>query len=90
MSKILISEHWHDYVEPKYVEKAKLRDKDSFIVRVKNNVTYEYIAEDVETNYVLERSLLKRKIKKVICVMKDEIDENINKEFAELRTNTYS
>ena len=77
-------------MEPKYVEKAKLRDKDSFIVRVKNNGTYEYIAEDVETNYVLERSLLKRKIKKVICVMKDEIDENINKEFAELRTNTYS
>ena len=65
-------------------------DKDSFTVHVKADGTYKDIMEDDETNYVLDRSLLKRKRKKVICVMKDEIDENIIKEFAELRPNTYS
>ena len=65
-------------------------DKGSFTVHVKTDGTYKDIMEDDETNYVLDRSLLKRKRKKVICVMKDEIDENIIKEFAELRPNTYS
>ena len=42
-------EFWHNYVNPKYNEKAKLRymDTDSFIVCVKTEDIYEEIAKDV-------------------------------------------
>ena len=37
LCKILMHEFWHDYVEPKYDEKAKLcyMEMDSFIVYIK-------------------------------------------------------
>ena len=53
-------------------------DTDSFIVYIKTEDLYVYIAKDVETrfdtsNYELDRSLLKRKNKKVISLIKDEL-----------------
>ena len=40
LSKILMHEFWYDYVEPKYVKKAKLcyMDTDSFIVYIKQAI----------------------------------------------------
>ena len=71
-------EFWHDYVKPKYGEKAKLcyMDTDSFIVHVKTSDIYIDIADDVETsfgtsNYELRRPLPKERNKKVVGLMKD-------------------
>ena len=68
LSKISMYNFWHDYVKMKYGEKMKLyyMDRDSFIVYIKTDDIYKYIAEDVETsfdtsNYELGRPLPKRK-----------------------------
>ena len=70
LKKILMYEFWHDYVKPKYGEKAKLcfMDTDSFIVYIKTDNIYKDIAEDVKTrfdisNYELDKPLTKRKNK---------------------------
>ena len=65
------------------------------IVHIKRDDICKSIAEDVETkcdtlNYELNRPLEKGKNKKVIGVMKDELGENIMKEFFGLRAKTYS
>ena len=70
-------------------------DTDSFIVYIKTDDTYKDIAEDVETrfdtsNCELDRSLPKRKNKKVIVLMKDESGGKIMKEFAGSTAKTYS
>ena len=83
-------ESWYDYVKAK----SCYLDADSFIVRVKTDDIYKFIAEDVETrfdtsNYELERPLPKGKNKKVISVMKDELGGKIMKGFVGLRTKTY-
>ena len=87
----------YDYVKVKYGEKVKLcyMDIDRFIIYVKTDDFCKHMAEDVETrlgtsNYELERSLLKGENKKVIGVMKDELDGKIMKEFVGLRAKTYS
>ena len=81
ISKIVMYEFLHDYVKLKYGETAKLcyMDTDSFIVYVKTEDIYVDIAKDVETrsdtsSYELERPLPKRKNKKVIGLMKIELD----------------
>ena len=91
VSKIEIYEFWYDYVKPKYRENAKVRyiDTDSFIVQVKADDIYKDIAEDVETrfdisNFEIDRSLPKGKMKKVIGLMKDELGGKIMKEFVGL------
>ena len=68
LSKISMYNFWHDYVKMKYGEKMKLyyMDRDSFIVYIKTDDIYKYIAEDVGTsfdtsNYELGRPLPKRK-----------------------------
>ena len=68
LSEISMYNFWHDYVKMKYGEKMKLyyMDRDSFIVYIKTDDIYKYIAEDVETsfdtsNYELGRPLPKRK-----------------------------
>ena len=68
---------------------------DSFIVHVKTDDIYEDIAEDVEarsdtSNFELGKPLSKRKNKKVIGLMKDELGGQIIKEFVRLRAKTYS
>ena len=79
LSKVLNYEFWYDYVKPKYGEKTKLcnTDNDNFIVYIKPDNIYKYIAEDVETgfdtsNHELNRPLPKGKNKKVIGLMKDK------------------
>ena len=59
---------------------------DSFVVHVKTDDIYKDIAENVETrfdtsNFELNRPLPKGKNKKVIGLMKDELNEQIMKEF---------
>ena len=53
LNEILIYEFWHDYVKPRYGEKAKLcyMYTDSFIVYIKPDNTYKDIAEDVKTRF---------------------------------------
>ena len=68
---------------------------DSFVVHVKTDDIYKDIAENVETrfdtsNFDLSRPLPKGKNKKVIGLMKDELNEQIMKEFVWLRAKTYS
>ena len=46
-------EFWYDYVKPKYDENAELcyMDTNRFIVQIKTDDNYNYIAEDVETRF---------------------------------------
>ena len=69
-------------MKPNYSEKAKLcyTDTDSLIVYIKADDIYKDAAEDVEirlhnSNYGLERPLPKGKYKKVIALMKNELDK---------------
>ena len=85
-------ESWYDYVKPKYDEKAKLcyMDTDSFIVYIKTDDLHNDIAEDAEarsdtSNYELDRPLPKGKNKKVIELMKDELNGKIMTKFTGLR-----
>ena len=68
---------------------------DSFIVYLKTNDIYKGIAKDVETrfdtsNYELDRLLPKENNKKVIRLMKDDLDGKIMVKFGGLRAKTYS
>ena len=97
LGKTLMYEFWYDYVKPKYGGKAKLccMDTDCFIVYIKTDDIYKDIAEDVETrfdtsNYELDRPLAQGKNKKVIGLMKDELDGEIMTKFVGLRSKTYS
>ena len=61
-----------------------------FLAHVKTDNIYKDIAEDVETrfdtsNYEINRPFPKRKKKKVIGLMKDELDEQIVKKNVGLR-----
>ena len=68
---------------------------DNFIVHMKTDNIYKYIAEDVETrfytsSYELDRPLLKGKNVKVIYLKKDELGGKIMKKFVGIRAKTYS
>ena len=82
----------YDYMEPKDGEKAKLcyMDTDSFAVYIKTEEICVDIAKDVEArfdteNSELERPLPKRKNKKVIGLMKEELSGKIMAELCTLR-----
>ena len=97
ISKLLMSEFWYDYMKPKYADNIKLfyMDTDSFIMNIKTEDFYKYIAIDVEkrfdtSNYKVNRPLPTGKNKKVIGLMKDELGGNITREFVTLRPKTYS
>ena len=73
LSNTVMYYFWYDYIKAKYAEKTKLcyMDTESFIVYIKTDDIYDFIAEDVETrfdtsNYELDRPLPKRKNDKVI------------------------
>ena len=81
----------YDYMKPIYGEILKLchMDTDSFII--KREDIYLGITKDDEarfdtSNYELERPLSKGKNKKVIGLMKDELDGKIRNIFAALKT----
>ena len=97
LSKVLTYYFLYDYVKPVYGQKAKLcyMDTDSFIVHIKTDDIYKYIAEHVEarfdtSNYELDRPLLKGRNTKVFELMKDELCGKIMKKFFGLRAKTYS
>ena len=99
ISKILMYEFWYDYMKPKYGDNVKLcyMDTDSFIMNIKTEDFYKYIANDVEkrfdtSNYKVDRPLPTGKNKKVIVIglMKDELGGRIITEFVALRPKTYS
>ena len=84
ISKTLMYEFWYDYVKPKYQNNAKLcyMDTGSFIINVKTEDFDEDIANDVEkrfdtSNYEVNRPVPKGKNKKLIGLMKDELEGNI-------------
>ena len=97
LNKPVMYECWYNYVKSKYGENAKIcyMDTDSFIVHVKTDDITNNIVEDVKTkfdtsNFELDRPLPKGKNEKVIGLMKDELGEQIVKEFVGLRSKIYS
>ena len=106
ISKILMYELWYDYIKPKYNDNVRLcyMDTDSFVMHIKTNDFYKDIASDVENRFdtsnsegnTSEPSSLERrplptgKNKKVIGLMKDELDGKTITEFVTLRPKTYS
>ena len=78
-----------DCVKPKYGKKAKscYIDTDSLIVYIKKKRDiYKDIAKDVESrfntsNYELDRRLSKEKNKKVVGLIKDELDKEVITKF---------
>ena len=70
-------------------------DTDSLIYSIKTEDFYKDIADDIETRfdtsgYVPERPLPIGLNKKVIGLMKDELDGEIMREFVSLRPKMYS
>ena len=98
LSKAIMYEFHYDYMKKKYSDdKLKLcyMDTDSLIYSIKTEDFYRDIAEDVEarfdtSDYVPDRPLPIGKNKKVIRLMKDELDGEIMKEFISLRPKMYS
>ena len=77
LGKRVVHELWHDYVKPKYGEKAKLcyMDTGSFIVYIKTDDIYKNISEDVKarldtSNYELDRHCQKEKPKGLLAYWK--------------------
>ena len=50
ISEILMHEFWHNYINPKYGDIAKLcyKDTDSFIINIKTADFFEDISNDVD------------------------------------------
>ena len=106
IGKILMYEFWYDYMKPKYNDNVRLcyMDTDSFVMHIKTNDFYKDIGSDVEnrfdtsnyeantseTSALARRPLPTGKNKKVIGLMKDELDGKIIMEFVTLRPKTYS
>ena len=96
ISKILMYEFWYDYMKPKYGNRVNTdTDTDSFVINIKTNDFYEGISNDVDKrvdtlNYECNRPLPTGKNKKVIGLMKDQLEGKIIAEFVTLRPKTYS
>ena len=97
ISKLLMYEFWYDYMKLKYGDNVKLcyMDTDSFIMNIKTEDFYKYIADDVEkrfdtSNYECDRPLPTGKNKKVNELMKDELGGRVITELVALRPKTCS
>ena len=97
ISKILMYEFWYDYMKPKYDDNVKLyfMDTDSFIIYIKTEDFYKDDADDVEkrfdtSDYKGDRPLSTGKNKKLIGLMKDELNGRIMTEFVALTPKTYA
>ena len=95
ISKMLMYEFRYDYMKPTYNVKLCYMDTNSFIMNIKTNDFYKDISDDVDnrfdtSNYEVKRPLLIGKNKKVIGLMKDELEGEIITEFVTLRPKTYS
>ena len=97
LSKTIMYEFHYDYMKQKYNEnnlKLLYMDTDSLVYDIKTEDFYKDIAEDVETRFDTnghepDRLLPIGKNKKVIGLMKDELGEEIMKEFISLRSKMY-
>ena len=85
-------EFWYDCVKSKYGEKLKLcyMDTGRFIVYIKTGDIYKDIAEDVEIKLWIRQTIPKEKNKRVIGLVKDELNGKIITKFVGLRARTYS
>ena len=88
-------EFWYDYGKSKYNKKAKLcyMDTDSFVVHVKTEDIFKSIAKYVKERYdtwVKKTSSKRKKTKKIIGLMKDELGGKIMKEFVGLIAKAYN
>ena len=96
ISKILMCELWYDYLKLKYKETIKLCYMNTaiFIVCIKTEGIYVDIGKDFKKifhtwNCDSERLLSRvKKVKKVIALMKDELDVKILIESVALRPKT--
>ena len=84
VSKTLMHEFWYLYMKPKYDDNVKLcyMDTDSFIMHIKTEDFYKDIVNDVEkrfhtSNYEVSIPLPTGKNKKVIRLMRDELEGKI-------------
>ena len=96
ISKTLMYEFWYGYLKPKYGDRIKLcfMGTNSFIPFIKTKDFYEDIADDVEkrfdtSDYKVDRPSPTGKNKKVIGLMKNELNGRIMTEFVVLRPKTY-
>ena len=96
ISKTLMYKFWYDYIKPDYQKNSKkcYMDPDSFIINIKTEDVYEDVTNDVEksfdtSNYEANRPLPTGKNKKVMGLMKDELEGTIMTEFAALRRETF-
>ena len=90
LSKTVIHEFWYDYLKPKLAKTCYMNIK-SVIAHLKIDDIYKDIEEKVEKlfdafNFEIDGPLPIRKYKKVIELMKDELDVLITKKFIVLRT----
>ena len=92
ISKLLMYEFWYDYMKPKYDDNVKFcyMDTDSFTMNIKTEDFYKDVANGVEKRFDTSRPLPTGKNKKVIGLMKDELEGRIITEFVALRPKTYS
>ena len=101
ISKTIMYGFWHDYIKPKYRDRAKLcyTDTDSFVIYIEIEDFYEGITNDVErwfdtSNYdeneTGKRPLPIGKNKKVIGLFKDELGGKIMGKFCALRAKRYA
>ena len=99
ISKTLMYEFWYDYIKPKHQDKAQLcyMDTDGFVIYIKTEYFYKYIANDVEkwfdtSNYSKDdnRPLPIGENEEIIGLFKDELRGKIMKEYVVLREKTYA
>ena len=99
LSKLVMYEFHYDYMKPKYGENLKLcyMDTDSLVYYIKTEDFYEDIAKDVDARFDTSgyskedaRPLPIGLNKKVIGLMKDELEGKIMTEFVALRPNLYA
>ena len=95
LSKLIMYEFHYDYMKPKYSNlKLCYMDTDLLIYEIHTEDFYADIAGDVEdrfdtSGYIPDRPLPVEKNKKVIGLMKDELDGRVMKEFVGLRPKMY-
>ena len=99
ISKILMYKFWHDYISPKYGDKAKLcyTDTNSFIIYIKTEDFFEGISNNIEKWFDMSNYDKNDKRPLPICVnkklpglLKDEIGGKIITELVALREKAYS
>ena len=99
ISKILMYKFWHDYISPKYGDKAKLcyTDTNSFIIYIKTEDFFEGISNNIEKWFDMSNYDKNDKRPLPICVnkklpglFKDEIGGKIITELVALREKAYS